>query len=85
MEAEYSRCDMRHLAETAPLPGTVRVEAVAGGSFDVPVAIFDNREDLTTFLREDAAEWTEGEVRAIQAKLAEPCARLWETYARLRK
>ncbi len=80
MEAEYSRCDLRFLAERSPVTGTVRVEAIDGGVFDVPVAVFDNRKDLTTFLRKDAVEWTPAEVEAIQAELAEPCARLWQTY-----
>lgn len=81
MEAEYSRCDLRYLAEGSPTPGTVRVEALAGGVFDVPVAIFDNRKDLTTFLRKDPAEWSAAEVAAIQAELADPCAKLWQRYS----
>ena len=84
MEAEYSRCDMHHLVETSPVPGTVRVEALAGGSFDVPVAIFDNREDLTTFLRKDQAEWLPAEVDAIQGKLKAASDALWETTRRPR-
>jgi len=84
MRAEYSRCDMHHLAETAKVPGTVHVDARVGGEFDVPVAIFDNRVDLTTFLRNDQSEWKQEEMDAIEAKLVDPCRSLWETYTKLR-
>jgi len=83
MEAEYSRCDLRFLVEKSDVPGTVRIEA-HGRVFHVPTAVFDNRKDLTTFLRKDEADWTEQEVQAIHGSLKGACDRLWETCARSR-
>jgi hypothetical protein len=78
MEAEYSRCDMTYLAETSPVAGAVRV--VRGGTnFDIPVAIFDNRDDLTTFVRDDESQWPADQVAALTDGLHAACDHLWQT------
>ena len=83
MMAEYARCDMPWLVETAPVPGTVRVEAHSGTTFDVPIAMFDNRQDLTTFLREeDDTKWAPEDVRKIHSSLKAACDGLWDTWSR---
>jgi hypothetical protein len=84
MRAEYSRCDMHWLRDNAKVPSTVHVEARTGGAFDVPTAIFDNRVDLTTFLREPPSEWKQEDMDAIEAKLVDPCRELWQAYSKLR-
>jgi hypothetical protein len=81
MVQEYSRCDMAWLVETAPVPGTVRVEA-HGRTFDVPVERFDNRQDLTTFLREDPSLWQPADIARIHGALKGACDRLWATYSK---
>ncbi len=82
MTREYGACDMQHLIETSGTPDALRVER-DGKSFSVPVAVFDNREDLTTFARKPEAEWTEAEIGAIRGGLKEACDRLWTSSQKL--
>ena len=83
MIQEYSRCDMAWLIETAKIPGTAHVEA-HGRTFDIPVERFDNRTDLTTFLRDDPSEWKQEDIDKIHGALRETCDALWATYSKLR-
>jgi hypothetical protein len=83
MMEEYGSCDMHYLIEQSDVPDTVQVEK-NGKVFHVPVAAFDNRVDLTTFLRKPVEEWTEQEIGSIHNKLAEPCQRLWTSYVKQR-
>ena len=68
MLGDYGTDDMGWLIETSDRPGTVRVSA-HGGHFHLPVARFDNRTDLTTFVREDPSKWPPASVAAIHAEL----------------
>jgi hypothetical protein len=70
---------MAYLLETADVPGTVRVER-DGQVFHVPTARFDNRHDLTTFLRQDPADWSEEDVHALHAGIKRACDDLWQSY-----
>jgi hypothetical protein len=40
-----------------------------GKTFHLPVARFDNRRDLTTFIREDPSEWPKESTEAIRDEL----------------
>ncbi len=75
---EYGSCDMEHLLETSDKSGTVTVDA-HGRRFHLPLARFDNREDLTTFVRDDD-EWQSEDVNKLEGALSDALARLWETY-----
>ena len=79
MDTEYGACDMVWLMEQSDVPNTVRVER-DGRVFHVPTAIFDNRTDLTTFLRKPQDEWTAEEIDAIHAGLKADCDRLWSVF-----
>lgn len=68
MLGEYGTDDMGHLVDTSDRPGSVRVET-RGRAFHLPVARFDNRNDLTTFVREDRATWPKPSVDAIHAEM----------------
>lgn len=68
MLGEYGLDDMGYLLETSDRQGTVRIET-RGRAFHLPVARFDNRKDLTTFVREDRAEWPKASVDAIHAEM----------------
>lgn len=83
MLAEYSQDDMAWLVEGSDVPNTVPAETPEG-IIHVPVARFDNREDLTTFLRNDQADWKEDEINKIHTEIVRSCGVLWETYAKLR-
>lgn len=76
MLGQYGCDDMAWLMEQSDRPGTVRVERVVPMGdrhetrvFHLPVARFDNRKDLTTFVREDRAQWNPTDVTAIHGGL----------------
>jgi hypothetical protein len=77
MRNEYGCDDLEWLLEHSDLPGTVRVES-HGRAFHLPAARFDNRTDLTTFLREDEGAWQPSDVAALAAGLEAACAQLWK-------
>jgi len=68
MLGDYGTDDMGHLIEASDRPGTVCVET-RGKTFHLPVARFDNRRDLTTFIREDPSEWPKESTEAIRDEL----------------
>lgn len=76
MESEYAACDMMYLVEQSDLPDTLRIER-DGRAFHLPVAVFDNRTDLTTFTREPEASWSEANMKALHDGLKGACDRLW--------
>ena len=76
MLGQYGCDDMAWLLDQSDRPGTIRVERVlqAGDrhtthSFHLPVARFDNRQDLTTFVREDRASWNPADVAKLHGGL----------------
>lgn len=76
MLGEYGNDDMMWLVSESDQPDTVRVDkVVAAGdryvqrSFHLPVAVFDNRGDLTTFVREDRRHWPAADVQRIHQGL----------------
>ena len=84
MRQEYARCDMGWLIEQASVPGTIDVDA-RGRRYHVPVQRFDNRDDLTTFLREDPSKWKQSDIDAIHGRLKKVCDDLWDSWTRLRE
>ena len=68
MRQDYGTDDMMWLVEQSDRPGTIRVEA-HGVSYHVPVAIFDNRVDKTSFLRADIEAWPAGAVAVLHEDL----------------
>ncbi|MFW5878637.1 MAG: hypothetical protein ACOCVR_02360 [Myxococcota bacterium] len=75
MLGEYGCDDMAYLLETSDKPDTVKIET-RGKTFYLPVARFDNRDDKTTFVRNDESEWKKEEVEALHQGLAEAFQRL---------
>lgn len=47
-----------------------------GETFTIPAAVFDNRVDLTSFLRADASEWDLGAVKRLHVELAGSFSRI---------
>jgi len=75
MLGDYGTDDMGWLIEHSDHPGTVKVEA-RGRVFHLPVARFDNRTDLTTFVREEASTWPADKAAAIRAELSRALSEL---------
>lgn len=76
MLGQYGCDDMAWLLEQSDRPGTIRVERLiqagdryATKVYHLPVARFDNRNDLTTFVREDQKVWKPADVNAIHGGL----------------
>jgi hypothetical protein len=76
MLGQYGCDDMAWLMAQSDRPGTIRVErTVRNGDrhesriYHLPMARFDNRNDLTTFVREDQKRWKPADVEAIHSGL----------------
>ncbi|HUG75295.1 MAG TPA: hypothetical protein VMM81_06445 [Acidimicrobiia bacterium] len=70
MLGDYGTDDMDWLEETSPVPGTIEVDRGAMGRHRLPFARFDNREDLTSFLRGDPDDWPSDDVERLHTGLA---------------
>ncbi len=70
MRADYGTDDFLWLLEHSDLPGTVPVEH-PGHRHHLRAAVFDNREDHTSFLREDPERWPEDALAALRRELEE--------------
>ena len=66
---DYGCDDIAHLVEQSDQTGTVRIEA-HGKVYHLPLARFDNRVDKTSFVRADAKDWAEADVKALHEGLA---------------
>lgn len=64
MFGDYGCDDMEYLVRTAQAPDTVDVSAW-GKKYSLPIGIFDNRKDRTSFLRTDVSEWDPEKVREV--------------------
>ncbi len=78
MLGQYGTDDMAWLLEQSDRPGTIKVERiVAEGdryvtrTYYIPAARFDNRQDLTTFVRAPREAWKPEDVAAIHGGLKE--------------
>ncbi len=80
MMNEYGCDDMQYLLDTSGKPDTVKIET-RGKTFFLPVAMFDNREDKTTFVRADESEWKKEDVEALHNGLGEAFQRLAKAMA----
>ena len=69
MRSDYGCDDMAWLLETAQRPGTIDVPA-AGGIVTIPAARLDNRDDLTSHLRGDPADWDRDVTAELHRRLA---------------
>ena len=76
MLGQYGCDDLAWMLEQSDRPGTIRIERIvpegdryATKVFHIPAARFDNRRDLTTFVREDRESWKPEDVAAIHGEL----------------
>ena len=66
MYGDYGVCDMEYQLQQSDKPDTVRI-VKDGQTFYLPLGRFDNRVDRTSFIREDEADWSSGDVAKLQA------------------
>ena len=72
---DYGCDDIAWLMESAGQPDTIEVER-ADRHFQIPTAVFDNRGDLTSFLRAEPADWPAGQLEALRERLESSFSRL---------
>ena len=72
---DYGIDDMMWLIDASDRPGTVRVE-VDGTDHYLPVAVFDNRTDKTSFLRTEPEDWPAAAVADLHLDLVQAFGRL---------
>jgi hypothetical protein len=77
MRQDYGVDDMMWLVEQSDRPGTIRVEAHTT-TYHLPVAVFDNRVDHTSFLRENPDDWPPEALAALHRELREAFQQLTE-------
>jgi len=70
MYGDYGCDDMQWLLDRSDQSDTVTV-ARDGHTHHLPLGRFDNRVDRTTFIREESAAWSPGDVAALRAGLKE--------------
>ncbi len=68
MRQDYGTDDIMWLIEQSNRPGTIRAQT-STAVFHVPVAVFDNRADKTSFLRADPDKWPTEAVAVLHADL----------------
>jgi hypothetical protein len=82
MLGDYGCDDIDHLLKTSGKPGTIKSERVSvvevkgekkfvWKTWHLPTGRFDNRKDLTTFVRKERSKWTKKDTDAISKGLAE--------------
>jgi len=83
MLGEYGGDDIEYLIGQSDRPHTIRVERVVEDcgryvtrEWHLPIARFDNREDLTTFVRDERGSWAPRDVERLHAGLAGALGRL---------
>jgi hypothetical protein len=83
MLAQYGTDDIEHLLAQSDRPGSLRIERLVERDgryhtrvFHVPVGRFDNRADLTTFVRQSRDAWGREDVQRLHHGLREAFAQM---------
>lgn len=77
---EYGCDDMSYLVEQSDVTNTVKVEKKNGSSWNVPIGIFDNRVDKTSFLRADKEDWSESQIKEMTESVKNATDAMWSNY-----
>ncbi len=79
MLGDYGCDDMEYLVQHAEVKNTVTVKA-HGKTYNVPIGIFDNRVDKTSFLRAEPSEWDAGKVSDVTAAIRKATDTMYANY-----
>ena len=79
MLGDYGVDDMPYLREISEQDNTITVKA-HGRTYHLPIGIFDNREDKTSFLRGEPEDWDGELVDEVTAAIREATDTMWELY-----
>lgn len=73
---DYGTDDMQWLCDNSEVRDTVTVKK-GNTKFHIPVAIFDNRVDKTSFLREEKSKWNEDLVNEVKIAIKSATDKLY--------
>ena len=76
---DYGCDDMLYLKETSEVEDTITIRNDSG-TFHLPIGVFDNRVDKTTFLRDDPKTWDQDLVREVTASIHDATDTMWKNY-----
>ena len=79
MLGDYGCDDMEYLVKTTEVKDTVTVHA-HGRTYHVPIGIFDNRVDKTSFLRAEPSEWDADKVAEVTAAIRQATDAMYRNY-----
>lgn len=78
---EYGVDDREYLRKASDIQNTIKVRS-HGQVFHLPIGVFDNRVDRTSFLRKDSKDWEKDQLEAVTASIKEATDRRWENYSK---
>ena len=76
---EYGCDDMTYLLEHTEVPRTITIKKESG-TWNIPIGIFDNRVDKTSFLRSDKSNWSEHQVYELTENIKDATDTMWSNY-----
>lgn len=79
MLGDYGCDDMEYLREHTEVPNTITVKK-GEHTYHVPIGVFDNRVDKTSFLRGDTSTWDKELVDDVTNAIKEATDAMWEHY-----
>ena len=79
MLGDYGVDDMQYLIENSEVKDTVTINAY-GKTYHLPIGVFDNRVDKTSFLRKDKEEWDPQDVAKMTEAVKEATDKMWAGY-----
>ena len=79
MLGDYGVDDMQYLREHTEVENTITVTSL-GRTYHLPIGVFDNRVDKTSFLRQEKANWDEESVRDMTESIKQATDTMWSNY-----
>lgn len=79
MLGDYGCDDMEYLINTSEVKDTVTVKA-HGRTYHIPVGVFDNRVDKTSFLRAEPEQWDADKVADVTAAIRKATDTMFANY-----
>ena len=76
---DYGCDDMLYLRDTSDIKDTITLRNETG-TYHLPIGVFDNRVDKTTFLREDPSKWDQQLVKEVTASIHDATDTMWKNY-----
>ena len=79
MLGDYGVDDMQYLREHTEVENTITVNSL-GRTYHLPIGVFDNRVDKTSFLRQNKENWDEESVRDMTESIKQATDTMWSNY-----